>query len=381
MLNWLELTAILNRPIAFHRVFAEIGGGAIPGLFLSQAFYWTSRTKDPDGWFYKTQEEWCDETALIRSEQDRARRELKSRKLIEEQKRGLPCKLYYRVNKTALLESITSFMCSKQPDSQFAESTKLDCNSQQTRVANPANKSGQSCKQCCNFQQTGLQDSTDNLYPETTSETTSEITSETTSPLVPHRENGERESAIAVNAEVVEEESAQLPSLATQANHASNQEADFPGKTKPPGRRDNNTRLQWLLQEYDSGRITTLPKDELVLLAGEVIGDCVGLYRRSGQILASSRNDIDKSFLRFAADKHCRGDLQNADGMITNWEKTPEFWRKLVGLVEAWQETFSKPEILNEKGEQVTGATAECVQALANDEMLQLFMSVKTDAI
>jgi len=146
-----------------------------------------------------------------------------------------------------------------------------------------------------------------------------------------------------VKAEIVKEDQALPPSLAAKTIQASKQESNFSCETNFSGRGDNNIYLEWLLQEYDAGRITTLPKDELVLLAGEVIGDCVGVYRRSGRILASSRNDIDKTFLRFAADKHCRGDLQNADAMIVNWEKTPESWRKLVGLVETWQQNLDKP--------------------------------------
>jgi|GEM_PF-3592697 len=105
-MNWFELTNLLTRPIAFHRIFATIGGGACAGIFLSQAFYWTPRTKDPDGWFYKSQVEWEEETALTRYEQEKIRRDLKSRGLIEEKKEGLPCKLFFRINKEALMQAL-----------------------------------------------------------------------------------------------------------------------------------------------------------------------------------------------------------------------------------------------------------------------------------
>lgn len=108
-MNWFELTSLLTRPIAFHRIFATIGGGACCGLFLSQAFYWTSRTKDPDGWFYKSQVEWEEETALTRYEQENVRRELKSRGLIEEKKEGIPCRLFYRINKDSLLQALGGY--------------------------------------------------------------------------------------------------------------------------------------------------------------------------------------------------------------------------------------------------------------------------------
>ncbi len=108
-MNWFELTSLLTRPIAFHRIFATIGGGACCGLFLSQAFYWTQRTKDPDGWFYKSQVEWEEETALTRYEQENVRRELKSRGLIEEKKEGIPCRLFYRINKDSLLQALGGY--------------------------------------------------------------------------------------------------------------------------------------------------------------------------------------------------------------------------------------------------------------------------------
>ena len=78
-------------------------------MFLSQAFYWTSRTKDPDGWFYKSQVEWEEETALTRYEQENVRRGLKTRGLIEEKKEGIPCRLFFRINKDSLLEAMGGY--------------------------------------------------------------------------------------------------------------------------------------------------------------------------------------------------------------------------------------------------------------------------------
>jgi hypothetical protein len=93
-----ELRYLLRRPIAFHRVFADLAGGATGGLFLSQLFYWSDKGADPDGWIYKTQEDWTEETALTRSEQERARKYLRSCGLLEEARRGVPSRLFYRLN-------------------------------------------------------------------------------------------------------------------------------------------------------------------------------------------------------------------------------------------------------------------------------------------
>lgn len=80
----LILQTLRSRPVAYRRDFALIGGGALPGLFLSQLFYWHDKGHDPDGWIDKTQKEWFDELGLTRSEQETARSKLMKNGLIEE---------------------------------------------------------------------------------------------------------------------------------------------------------------------------------------------------------------------------------------------------------------------------------------------------------
>jgi hypothetical protein len=101
-----HLYHLLKRPVAFYPIFSVIAGGAKAGLFLSQAFYWDERTSDPDGWFYKKQTEWEEETTLNEEEQKTARRHLIKRKLLEEKRIGVPAKLHYRINKEKILEAI-----------------------------------------------------------------------------------------------------------------------------------------------------------------------------------------------------------------------------------------------------------------------------------
>jgi hypothetical protein len=48
---------ILDRPIAFHRCLVRVTKSVAAALMLSQAIYWSNRTKDPDGWFWKTAED------------------------------------------------------------------------------------------------------------------------------------------------------------------------------------------------------------------------------------------------------------------------------------------------------------------------------------
>src|SRR5690554_2268592 len=110
------LRKLMDRPIAFHRAFARIRTkdgaqlGATAALMLSQAVYWQQRTSDPEGWWYKSRNDWQRETALTRREQETARRLLRQTDFWEEERRGIPARLYFRVNFEALaraLEEIT----------------------------------------------------------------------------------------------------------------------------------------------------------------------------------------------------------------------------------------------------------------------------------
>ncbi len=96
---------IPDRPIAFNREFVAIGCGIKGALMLSQAVYWAKRTSE-DGWFYKTQKEWQEETGMTPDEQKSANRRLKKLGFIVIKKRGLPAKNYYKVNIGKILEEM-----------------------------------------------------------------------------------------------------------------------------------------------------------------------------------------------------------------------------------------------------------------------------------
>ncbi len=118
-INWPQLSELLARPIAYHPIFAKIAGGAVPGIFLSQAFYWTNiielTNPSRDGWFYKTRDDWQLETLLTRREQETARRQLRSLGILEEKRQDVPARLYYRLNKTALLALLQAYLPDEPP--------------------------------------------------------------------------------------------------------------------------------------------------------------------------------------------------------------------------------------------------------------------------
>ena len=66
------IEAMNDRPIAFNRHYVSLGCGINGSLMLSQMVYWSKRTKDQNGYFYKTQDEWLEETGLTRYEQEGA---------------------------------------------------------------------------------------------------------------------------------------------------------------------------------------------------------------------------------------------------------------------------------------------------------------------
>lgn len=100
-----DLRALADRPVVFYAAFGRIADGATPGLFLAQAWYWSARTRD--GWFWKTRDAWTTETTLTRREQERARARLRALGLLQEERRGVPARMYYRIDPDRLAELLT----------------------------------------------------------------------------------------------------------------------------------------------------------------------------------------------------------------------------------------------------------------------------------
>lgn len=108
-----NISIYLDRPIAFSPILAKISGSVKAGLFLSQAIYWTNRSSTGNGIFWKTQEQWEEETCLTRKEQEGARTRLKKLGILEEIKQGLPCRIFFKVNFDVLDELVNQYTASK----------------------------------------------------------------------------------------------------------------------------------------------------------------------------------------------------------------------------------------------------------------------------
>jgi hypothetical protein len=169
---------ILDRPIAFHRVFVELTGSVTAGLMLSQGFYWTriKRRDEPEshGWFYKTQDEWEEETGLSRSEQETARKRLRQTGFWQEKRRDIPAKLYFHLDLDRLVDAIL-----QQPPT----TSKQRKNSQQNRQNAELPHTSLSCSST--LDRNDVTDMSAALPP-----TITEITTETTwSEVTANREN------------------------------------------------------------------------------------------------------------------------------------------------------------------------------------------------
>ncbi|AZN67041.1 DNA-binding protein [Acinetobacter haemolyticus] len=103
------IEAMNEQPIAFNKHYVFLGCGINGALMLSQLVYWTSRTKDSEGWIFKTHHEWTLETGLTRREQDTARNTLKSLGFISEKKEGVPRRVYFRVERENLYKALLEY--------------------------------------------------------------------------------------------------------------------------------------------------------------------------------------------------------------------------------------------------------------------------------
>ena len=98
------LDDLLDRPIAYNPAFRKITGRTSAAVWLSQQWYWAKRTKDAEGWVYKSARECTEETGLTDNEQNTARSICKALGIVEEKLKGVPATLHYRINKSRIYE-------------------------------------------------------------------------------------------------------------------------------------------------------------------------------------------------------------------------------------------------------------------------------------
>jgi hypothetical protein len=114
----MDVLSLLDRPIAYHRVFVTVTGSVTAAVLLSQAVYWSRRTGENGGWWWKTAADWTEETGLTRREQETARAILRELGFWQEEKRGIPARLWFFLDVPALERALR--------ETSMAESAKLE---------------------------------------------------------------------------------------------------------------------------------------------------------------------------------------------------------------------------------------------------------------
>lgn len=89
---------IKDRAIAYRALLAKSFDSVPLAIFWEQLRYWTDRTRDKDGWIYKTSSEVYDETGLSRRVQETARQRGIELGILEEKIEGYPATLRFRIN-------------------------------------------------------------------------------------------------------------------------------------------------------------------------------------------------------------------------------------------------------------------------------------------
>ncbi|QEM69489.1 hypothetical protein FO488_15890 [Geobacter sp. FeAm09] len=132
----MELTDFLGdvaiRQVRYFPALVPICGSVTATVLFGQLYYWTKiGGKDPEGWIYKSQAELTQETALTREEQETARKYLKKSGILHEQKKGIPCRLFYRLDLKRVNELYKKHQLNQQngqmPQTRMRDSRKQDC--------------------------------------------------------------------------------------------------------------------------------------------------------------------------------------------------------------------------------------------------------------
>lgn len=142
------LPALLGRPVAYQPVFAKLEGVSVQGaIFLSQALFLcgTPTARKRDGWFWKEQQgdsdSWEAETGMSAKQQVTARRQLIRIGVLEEVRKGVPAKTWYRVNTEELAKRLAEVLAENEaPEQPAAPATGHNLPSGESENAQPENQ-------------------------------------------------------------------------------------------------------------------------------------------------------------------------------------------------------------------------------------------------
>lgn len=107
------LNVLGNRFVAYYPSLGAITGSPKAALLLGHAMYMTRVVMDKhpkrDGWFWKTSSEWKQVTGLTVREQETARRILAKSGILQTERRGMPARLWFRVDLNKLAHHLCDY--------------------------------------------------------------------------------------------------------------------------------------------------------------------------------------------------------------------------------------------------------------------------------
>jgi hypothetical protein len=129
-----------GRIVAYQADLAKALGSVTTGLFLSQILYWSDKGDDAQGWIYKTQAAIHEETGLGRREQETARKVLRRARVLHEERRGIPARMFFKIDFDVLCNLLQQYYESKSGLESLAKSSMAD--SAILERQNPPNRDG-----------------------------------------------------------------------------------------------------------------------------------------------------------------------------------------------------------------------------------------------
>lgn len=115
-----SILELLRRPIAYQPILAKALGSVKLALLWSQMYYWSDKTKDPEGWVYKSRTEMFEETGLTSKEQINARDLGVKLGVLHCQVKGMPRTTHYRVDLDKTIELCEDYLDKKPAKGQLA---------------------------------------------------------------------------------------------------------------------------------------------------------------------------------------------------------------------------------------------------------------------
>lgn len=127
-----KITAVFRvmnqKPMVYHRIYAQLTGSVTAGLLLSQIVYWWFTVHERT--FWKTDKKFCEELCMGSKEFRNAKQKIRALGVVKITRKGHPATTHYEVDIPALLGQISSLAEKDKLDAgppSLTERVKLDC--------------------------------------------------------------------------------------------------------------------------------------------------------------------------------------------------------------------------------------------------------------